>query len=161
MKAEGSLFFRTHCITIVGAAKGDAKKLTNESFDKVLEGFGSLWVWKDVCQSKGSDIRNGNRKAIITPNEGKELPKEITIQGQCFRIRYRGQSYFCQRCSIQHTDKCPVIVEFQRCKIEKASKVILTKIVSDSTLRLVNSEAYRADIECMAGGQIGHFTKRL
>ena len=145
----------------MGAATGKAKSLTNEAFDKVLEGFGSL-DWLTSCKThKDSEIRNGNRKAILTPKEGQEIPREITVGGLNLRTRYRGQAFFCQRCSCQHTEKCPVILEFQRCKAEKFAKTILTKIVSDSTLRLANSEAYRADLECMAGGQIGHIATSL
>ena len=76
-------------------------------------------------------------------------------------LRYKGQTWFCRRCEVNHVGPCPFLQVFYAAKYERSKHQIDLKVVSDSSLRLAEQVGLRADVQCMSGGGLGHLATVL
>ena len=80
------------------------------------------------------------------------------------RVYYKDQSCECSQCQTVHERICPKRrTEKEREEEEKLDCELKTKtlIVSDSTLRRVDTTKTNADIVCIPGGKLGHLVNSM
>ena len=149
-------------VTIVGSALTlELKKIPNAAFDTVFRNLGFEVVKLTVFQNhRGTSHANGNRYLVVKA-DGKKIPNNIQIidpnfeREQFFSTRYRGQTWRCRRCNVDHVGACPVMQEFYAARDERSKHQIETKIFSDSSLRHGDCTGLKADILCVSGGTFG------
>ena len=80
------------------------------------------------------------------------------------RVYYKDQPYECSHRQTVHEGICPKRrAEKEREEEEKLDRELKTKtlIVSDSTLRRVDTTKTNADIVCIPGGKLGHLVNSM
>ena len=75
--------------------------------------------------------------------------------------RYKGQTWFCRRCEVNHVGPCPFLQAFYGAKDERSKQQIDLKVVSDSSFRLAEQVGLRADVLGMSVGGLGHLATVL
>ena len=154
-------------LTFHGAGRIDYDHIPMMFFDDIITKDLNLELERHTEKQKiyGTQLFNGNRFCVIKkPDNLARIPEFIPIEhptegSQKIYIKYNGRLYNCGRCNSQHTGRCPQLVEFYAAKDERnrmeKDKEIVTKIISDSTLRNADQLGLRADIMTMSGGGLG------
>ena len=119
---------------------------------------------------RGNDQPNGKKCLVIQLNRGSAIPRQIdyvnertSLKGKV-RVYYKDQPYECSQCQTVHQGICPKRrAEKEREEEEKQDRELKTKtlIVSDSTLRRVDTTKSNADIVCIPGGRLGHLVNSM
>ena len=153
-------------LTFVGAFDGDMDSIPNTAFDEAVANFNlQVLVPTRLQKVPGSSALNGNRfcilKSVDTNSIPEFLPVTHPVTKKLFNVRstFKGQARSCTRCLKRHVGQCPELKAFfealnKRKELKDEGK-ITTKIVSDSTLRLVDPLGLNAEVSTMSGGGIG------
>ena len=159
---EGTLITFQNCIN------GILQDVPHSAFDLVMQEHGTITKLCENQLHKGSRVFNGNRYLVLVDPKGRipeyiQVPKPKSRTGELLPVRlsYKGQQVFCARCTVNHVGQCPIKKAFYEALDARAKMEITTSIVSDSTLRHVDSTGLRADVICMSGGRLGQISHVL
>ena len=153
-------------VTFVQAAMGDNQHLRSEDFVKEMSKYAEV-VKPTVHQyHKGTQMLNGNRFCVV--DVGKTpIPSTVAILSLQTQImvkvntRYKGQKWWSRRCQSEHVGPCESLQSFYAAKDARAKEPIITKVLSDSTLRRAEQIGLRADILGMSWAGVGHLANAL
>ena len=115
---------------------------------------------------RGTNTLNGNRNCVVD-NKDKVIPGSILVlipatqQKVTVHLRYKGQTWFCWWCEMNHVSRCPFLQAFYAAKDARNKVQIDLKVVSGSSLRLAEQVGLRADVLFMSGGDLGHLATVL
>ena len=169
-KPRGREFYDGTFVTIIGACENGLEQEENSEFDKFFSQFGIVVknTWNQTY--RGNDQPNGKKSLVIQLNRGSAIPRQIDyvnertkLKGKV-RVYYKDQPYECSQCQTVHEGICPKRrAEKEREEEEKLDRELKTKtlIVSDSTLRRVDTTKTNADIVCIPGGKLGHLVNSM
>ena len=150
----------------MNCTSGPLKKIGNKIFDEVIGTHGKVIKPTLYQFHKGTRILNGNRYCVIE-DSAKKFPRIVQVTnpdtGKIFdvQVRYKGQEYLCKRCNVLHVGPCEELKAYYEAKDKRRDTAINKKILSDSTLRLVDQTGLKADVECAGGARIGHIANIL
>ena len=108
-------------VTLVGASSGPLATVQNDTFDKAMAVFGTVVKPTQHQNHRGTNTLNGNRYCVVDTKE-KVIPGSIMVlspatqQKVTVHLRYKGQTWFCRRCEVNHVGPCPFLQAFLRCK---------------------------------------------
>ena len=148
-------------VTFVDASSGPLATVQNDTFDKAMAVFGTVVKPTQHQNHRGTNTLNGNRYCVVDTKE-KVIPGSIMVlspatqQKVTVHLRYKGQTWFCRRCEVNHVGPCSFLQAFYAAKDARSKQQIDLKVVSDSSLRLAEQVGLRADVLCMSGGGLGH-----
>ena len=154
-------------VTIVNARVGAARPMANSLFDDVLKEHGVIVKPTEFQLYKGTPMFNGNRYAVIAPENRGTIPGTISVfntvlnRTMQFFIRYKGQQWHCRRCDELHCGPCPELAEFYEAKKARERITVPTKIIADSSLRRADAVGLKADVLCMSGAGYGELANVL
>ena len=168
-KTSGGDFVRREgtLITFLNAAVGPLNAIPQENFDRAISKFGVVVKNTTLQKYKGTPMLNGNRYCVLDTTGKGAVPGTIVVRNpatnkdESFNIRYKGQTWFCRRCSEDHVGPCPALQAFFAAKDERKTTQIHTMIFSDSTLRRAEHVGLAAEVSCMPGGGIGEVANAL
>ena len=155
-KRSGTLITILKC-----ALTREHKAIQNVQFDDFFKSYGS--IEKQTCYQfyQNTNSLNGNRYLVLNIDNPKNIPAIVKIGENKFFTRFKGQSWKCSRCWVEHVGGCPEIKAFNEAKQKRKEMEITTKIVSDSTLRRSETVGLKADILCVPGGGIGDIANAI
>ena len=153
------------------ANEDEMECIPNDVFDGEVGNF-KLEVIRPTELQKvpGSPALNGNRYCVIKPPEDlNKIPEFLPVRNPLtkslhnVKTTYKGQARFCTRCLKKHVGECPELKAFYEA-LEKRNKLkedgeIVTKFMSDSTLRLVDPLGIKAEVSTMSGGGLGQIAQ--
>ena len=149
-------------VTIVDGDLGTAHRIPNQMFNQVMAAYGDVVMATKPQTDKSTNMFNGNRMCVVdTKNSTNKLPNRIIVNNESFLIKYRGKTWFCSNCQVEHTGACSYLKEFYEALNKNKDMEIQNLIISDSTLRLVENVGLKADISCMSGATIGQLATAL
>ncbi len=160
-------------ITFQNAGMREYDGIPNADFDKAVMAFNLHVIvptrMQPVPGCQGSF--NGNRFCVIRiPEDMNMIPEFLPVrtpQGKLFNFKstYKDQARQCDVCLVKHVGPCPRKKAMFEAR-EKKEKMreegeVVSKIVSDSTLRLANPDGTKSDICTMSGGGLGQVTQAV
>ena len=151
-------------ITIVEADMGDASSINGSVFDKAFAAYGDVVVNTKPQKYRESTLFNGNRLVVLNrPKDAnfKKIPDRLELEGHRFLLKYKGKEWFCTSCNTTHIGPCSYLREFYALRDQREQLKIKTSIVSDSTLRHVESAGLTADVACMPGASVGQLVRPI
>ena len=154
-------------ITFLNAAAEENNAIPATDFDTAIATFGELLKPTMAQTYKDKKCLNGNRYCVIAPKDVTALPGSVTVlqkatnTNHVFNIRFRGQSWFCRRCNLNHVGPCPDLKKFHEAKKEREKLAITMKIYADSSFRRAERVGLAADVACMSGGELGQVTNAI
>ena len=169
-KPRGREFYDGTFVTIIGACENGPEQEENSEFDKFFSQFAIVVknTWNQTY--RGNDQPNRKKSLVIQLNQGSAIPRQIdyvnertNLKGKV-RVYYKDQPYECSQCQTVHEGVCPKRrAEKEPEEEEKLDRELKTKtlIVSDSTLRRVDTTKTNADIVCIPGGKLGHLVNSM
>ena len=153
-------------VTFVEAGIGANKVIRNEDFDEAMAQYGEVVKPTIMQYHKNSTILNGNRYCVVDTGD-KVVPGTVVVchaatHGKVpIHTRYRGQTWWCRRCRVEHVGACEALKAFYAARDLRAAQQIKVKVVADSTLRRAEQVGLCADVLCMSGGGIGHLANAI
>ena len=153
-------------VTFVEAGIGTNKVIRNEDFDEAMAQYGEVVKPTMMQYHKNSTILNGNRYCVVDTGD-KVVPGTVVVCHAAthrkvpIHTRYRGQTWWCRRCRVEHVGACEALKAFYAARDLRAAQQINVKVVADSTLRRAEQVGLCADVLCMSGGGIGHLANAI
>ena len=163
MGAGGSNCKTGTLVTFVEAAIGTNKIIRNEAFDETMAQYGEVVKPTMLQFHKNSTILNGNRYCVVDTGD-KVVPGTVVVCHTAthrkvpIHTRYRGQTWWCRRCQVEHVGACEA---FYAVRNLHALQQVNVKVVADSALRRAEQVGLQADVLCMSGGGFGHSTNAI
>jgi len=149
-------------ITILNCARTkEQKNVGNEVYDEYFSTLGDIVKATEFQKYQKTAFTNGNRYLVLKIENIKNIPGTIEIKGEKFYTRFKGQTWRCSRCQEEHLGPCPYLKAFYQAKEERKKMEITHRIVSDSTLRRVESTGLSADVLCVPGGGLGDLANAI
>ena len=108
-------------VTFVNASSGPLATVQNDTFDKAMAVFGTVFKPMQHQNHRGTNTLNGNRYCVVDTKE-KVIPGSIMVlspatqQKVTVHLRYKGQTWFCRRCEVNHVGLCPFLQAFYAAK---------------------------------------------
>ena len=153
-------------VTFVEAGIGPNKSIGNEDFDEAMAQYGEVVKPTMLQFHKNSRMLNGNRYCVVDTGD-KVVPGTVVVCHAAthrkvpIHTRYRGQTWWCRRCRVEHVGACEALKAFYAARDLRAAQQINMKVVADSTLRRAEQVGLCADVLCMSGGGIGHLANAI
>ena len=147
-------------------------QLDNKDIDNTLSAFGRIIVPTGDVYG-GNFFLTGKKKVKIDLNQGKTIPRDLFIEfktdkgkthSTSIRTYYKGQPYYCKRCSVKHVGDCP---EWLKDKEEKTNAYefkkdkVRTTMIGDSNFRCLNEKGLMATVTSITGGKIRHICNQI
>ena len=113
-------------VTFVNASSGPFATVQNDIFDKAMAVFGTVVKPTQHQNHRGTNTLNGNRYCVVDTKE-KVIPGSIMVlspatqQKVTVHLRYKGQTWFCRRCEVNHVGPCPFLQAFMLQRTRGAS----------------------------------------
>ena len=162
MGAGGSNRRTGTSVTFVEAGIGANKIIRNKDFDEAMAQYGEVVKPTMLQYHKNSTILMAT--GIVVDTGDKVVPGTVVVCHAAthrkvpIHTRYRGQTWWCRRCQVEHVGACEAF--YAACDL-RALQQVNVKIVADSTLRRAEQVGLRTDVLCMSGGGIGHLANAV